>query len=70
MRNDSKDTAAQSPRLSQLGAVLTAVKGKSLRDGLRPPLTAAPRRALTEIGSGRGDAAGRSNKEMPWQKQT
>ena len=54
-----------SPRPSKSGAVLAAVKGKSLRDGLRPPLTAAPRSAFAKIRSGRGDVAGQSNKEMP-----
>ena len=70
MRNDRKDPTRRSPRPSQLAAVLTAVKGKSLRDGLRPPLTAAPRSAVTEIRSGRGDVAGQSNKEMPRQKNS
>jgi hypothetical protein len=43
---------------------LATVKGKSLRDGLRPPLTAAPRSGLTKIRSGQGDVAGASNKEI------
>jgi hypothetical protein len=36
--------------MSESGAVLAAVKGKSLRDGLRLPLTAAPRSAPTKSG--------------------
>src|SRR5215475_12030393 len=38
------------PRSRKSAAVLAAVKGKSLRDGLRPPLTAAPRSSLAKAG--------------------
>jgi hypothetical protein len=51
-------------RSRKSAAVLAAVKGKSLRDGLRPPLTAAARSSLAKIRSGRGDVAARPNKEM------
>src|SRR5262245_17567795 len=40
-------------RSRKSAAVLAAVKGKSLRDGLRPPLTAAPRSSLAKTRSGR-----------------
>jgi hypothetical protein len=65
MKNALTTRRARSPRSSEPDAVLTTVKGKSLRDGLRPPLTVAPRSALRKIRSGRGDVAGQSNKEMP-----
>ena len=55
---------ARVARLSKSVAVLATVKGKSLRDGLRPPLTATARSVRRKIRSGRGDVAGRSNKEM------
>ena len=45
--------------------MLAPVKGKSLRDGLRPPLTATARSVRRKIRSGRGDVARQSNKEMP-----
>jgi len=51
-------------RLRKLDAVLATVKGKSLRDGLRPPLTATARSVFRKIRSGQGDVAGQSNKEM------
>src|SRR6267378_998729 len=51
-------------RSRKSAAVLAAVKGKSLRDGLRPPLTAAARSSLAKNRSGRGDVAARPNKEM------
>jgi hypothetical protein len=35
--------------------VLATVKGKSLRDGLRPPLTVAARSGQSNSWSGRGD---------------
>src|SRR5215469_128239 len=35
---------------NQPAAVLATVKGKSLRDGLRPPLTAAARSGPTNLG--------------------
>jgi hypothetical protein len=38
------------PRSRKSAAVLAAVKGKSLRDGLRPPLTAAARSSLAKTG--------------------
>jgi hypothetical protein len=44
--------------------VLAPVKGKSLRDGLRPPLTATARSVRRKIRSGRGDNPRQSNKEM------
>ena len=44
--------------------MLAPVKGKSLRDGLRPPLTATARSVHSKIRSGRGDVASQSNKEM------
>jgi len=47
---ESGDTTAVSSRPSKSVAVLTAVKGKSLCDGLRPPLTAAPRSAVEKSG--------------------
>src|SRR4029077_18041294 len=51
------------PRSRKSAAVLAAVKGKSLRDGLRPPLTAAARSSLAKNRSGRGDvAAGRTRR--------
>src|SRR5215475_6183324 len=50
-------------RSRKSAAVLAAVKGKTLRDGLRPPLTAAPRSSLAKTRSGRGDVAVRPNKE-------
>ena len=53
-----------SSRVSESGAVLAAVKGKSLRDGLRPPLTAAPRSAPEKSGRDEEMSQGRSNKEM------
>ena len=53
-----------SSRVSESGAVLAAVKGKSLRDGLRPPLTAAPRSAPTKSGRDEEMSQARSNKEM------
>ena len=40
---------------TQPAAVLTTVKGKSLRDGLRPPLTVARAAANKTVRSGRGD---------------
>jgi hypothetical protein len=50
-------------RLSKLDAVLAPVKGKSLRDGLRPPWTAT--RAASAEKSGRDEEMSRrSNKEM------
>ena len=52
-------------RVRKLDAVLAPVKGKSLRDGLRPPLTATARSIRRKIRSGRGDVARQSNKEMP-----
>jgi hypothetical protein len=36
------------PRSRKSAAVLAALKGKSLRDGLRPPLTAAARSSLAK----------------------
>jgi hypothetical protein len=51
-------------RSRKSAAVLAAVKGKSLRDGLRPPLTAAARSSLAKNRSGRGDVAARPNKEI------
>jgi hypothetical protein len=54
------------PRSRKSAAVLAAVKGKSLRDGLRPPLTAAPCSSLAKNRSGRGDVAARPNKEMAY----
>ena len=51
-------------RLRKLDAVLAPVKGKSLRDGLRPPLTVTARSVRRKIRSGRGDVARQSNKEM------
>jgi hypothetical protein len=62
------DTTTVSSRLSESDTVLAAVKGKSLRVGLRPPLTAAPRSAPAKSGRDEEmsqDVAGRSNKEMP-----
>jgi hypothetical protein len=56
---------ARSSRLSKSGAVLATVKGKSLRDGLRPPLTAAARSRRTKIRSGRRDVAGRRTRRSP-----
>lgn len=53
-----------SSRMSESGAVLAAVKGKSLRDGLRPPLTAAPRSAPAKSGRDEEMSQARSNKEM------
>ena len=53
-----------SSRVSESGAVLAAVKGKSLRDGLRPPLTAAPRSAPAKSGRDEEMSQARSNKEM------
>ena len=53
-----------SSRLSKFGVVLAAVKGKSLRDGLRPPLTAAPPSALEKSGRDE-EMSPQSNKEMP-----
>ena len=50
--------------MSESGAVLAAVKGKSLRDGLRPPLTAAPRSAPAKSGRDEEMSQARSNKEM------
>ena len=44
--------------------MLAAVKGKSLRDGLRPPLTAAPRSAPAKSGRDEEMSQARSNKEM------
>jgi hypothetical protein len=44
--------------------VLAPIKGKSLRDGLRPPLTVTARSVRRKIRLGRGDAARQSNKEM------
>ena len=44
--------------------MLAPVKGKSLRDCLRPPLTATARSVCRKIRSGQGDVADRSNKEM------
>jgi hypothetical protein len=44
--------------------VLTPIKGKSLRDGLRPPLTVTGRSVRRKIRLGRGDTARQSNKEM------
>ena len=55
--------------IKQAGDVLTTVKGKSPRYGLRPPLTVAPRNALAKIREGPGVVGNQSNKEMPWQKQ-
>jgi len=60
----SGDTAPVSSRMSEFAAVLAAVKGKSLRDGLRPPLTAAPRSAPTKSGRDEEMSQARSNKEM------
>src|SRR5262249_44765809 len=45
-------------------AVLAIVKGKSLRDGLRPPLTAAARSGQRKLGWDEEMVAVRSNKEM------
>lgn len=42
------------PTNRQPDAVLATVKGKSLRDGLRPPLTVAARRVL-RLGKGRDE---------------
>ena len=47
-----------SSRMSESGAVLAAVKGKSLRDGLRPPLDRRSAQRPSKIRSGRGDVAG------------
>jgi hypothetical protein len=44
--------------------MLAPVKGKSLCDGLWPPLTVTARSVRREIRSGRGDVASQSNKEM------
>jgi hypothetical protein len=44
--------------------VLAPIKGKSPRDGLRPPLTATARSVRRKIRSGRGDNPRQSNKEM------
>ncbi|MGA9268061.1 MAG: hypothetical protein WBV79_16660, partial [Rhodomicrobium sp.] len=44
--------------------MLAPVKGKSLRDGLWPPLTVTARSVRRKIRSGRGDVASQSNKEM------
>jgi hypothetical protein len=44
--------------------VLAPIKGKSLRDGLRPPLTVTARSVRRKIRLGRGAAARQSNKEM------
>ena len=50
--------------MSEFAAVLAAVKGKSLRDGLRPPLTAASRSAPAKSGRDEEMSQARSNKEM------
>ncbi len=44
--------------------MLAPVKGKSLRDGLRPSLTVTARSIRRKIRSGRGDVVRQSNKEM------
>ena len=44
--------------------MLAPIKGKSPRDGLRPPLTVTARSVRRKIRLGRGDAARQSNKEM------
>ena len=44
--------------------MLATVKGKSLRDGLRPPLTAAARSGQRKLGWDEEMVAVRSNKEM------
>src|SRR5215472_15275368 len=49
---------------SKSAAVLATVKGKSLRDGLRPPLTAAARSGQRKLGWDEEMVAVRSNKEM------
>jgi hypothetical protein len=54
----------ESARSRKSAAVLAAVNGKSLRDGLQPPLTAAARSGPAKNRSGRGDVAARPNKEM------
>ena len=52
-------------RPTEPAAVLVTVKGKSLRDGLRPPLTVTARGGQSKLRSGRGDGPQmRSNKEM------
>src|SRR5262245_41160517 len=43
------------PQSNKSAAVLATIKGKSFRDGLRPPLTAAARQRPRKIRSGRGD---------------
>ena len=45
--------------------MLAPVKGKSLRDGLRPPLTATARSVRSKIRSGRGDVAGGRTRRCP-----
>ena len=50
IENEMNDRTHPVARPTQLDAVLAAVKGKSLRDGLRPPLTAAARSALRKSG--------------------
>jgi hypothetical protein len=44
--------------------VLATIKGKSFRDGLRPPLTAAARSGQGKLGRDEEMVAVRSNKEM------
>ena len=50
--------------INKSAAVLVTVKGKSLRDGLRPPLTATPRNGQPKLGRDEEMVAWRSNKEM------
>src|SRR5262249_3091930 len=51
-------------QFNKSAAVLATVKGKSLRDGLRPPLTAAARSGQRKLGWDEEMVAVRSNKEM------
>jgi hypothetical protein len=54
----------QLPQSNKSAAVLAIVKDKSLRDGLRPPLTVAARSGQRKLGWDEEMVAARSNKEM------
>src|SRR5262245_14223365 len=51
--------AGKPDRPTEPAAVLVTVKGKSLRDGLRPPLTVTARGGQSNPRSGRGDGPNR-----------